>query len=62
MANVNLTDVNDGTTYSVVKADVRGIYELTEYRIVRMNSGQEYDVTETFASLTQDVGGGSPGP
>ena len=62
MANLNLTDVNDGTTYSVVKADVRGIYELTEYRIVRMNSGQEYDVTETFASLRHDVGGGSPGP
>lgn len=59
MANLNLTDVNDGTTYSVVKADVSAIYELTEYRIVRMNSGQEYDVTETFASLTQDVGGGA---
>lgn len=60
MPNLNLTDVNDGTIYSVVKADVIAIYELTDYRIVRMNSGTEYDVSETFATLVSEVGGGAP--
>lgn len=56
---MSITDVNDGTVYVIDKNNVAAIYELTEYRIVRMVNGTEYDVTETFAVLTQDVGGGN---
>lgn len=56
---MTITDVNDGATIIVDKNDVAAIYELTDYRIVRMANGTEYDVTETFAVLTQDVGGGN---
>jgi hypothetical protein len=58
---ISITDVNDGTVYSIDKQDVAAIYELTDYRIVRMDDGKEYDVTETFATLIADVGPG-PGP
>ena len=56
---MTITDVNDGSTIIVNKQDVAAIYELTDYRIVRMVNGTEYDVTETFDVLTQDVGGGN---
>lgn len=56
---MTITDVNSGATIIVNKNDVAAIYELTDYRIVRMVNGTEYDVTETFAVLTQDVGGGN---
>lgn len=56
---MTITDVNDGSTIIIDKQNVAAIYELTDYRIVRMVNGTEYDVTETFAVLTQDVGGGN---
>lgn len=56
---MTITDVNDGATIIINKQDVAAIYELTDYRIVRMVNGTEYDVTEAFAVLTQDVGGGN---
>lgn len=56
---MTITDVNDGATIIINKQDVAAIYELTDYRIVRMVNGTEYDVTETFTVLTQDVGGGN---
>lgn len=59
MANMSVTDINDGATIIVDKQNVAAIYELTDYRIIRMVNGTEYDVSETFAVLTQDVGGGN---
>lgn len=59
---MSITDVNDGTVYVIDKNNVAAIYELTDYRIVRMVNGTEYDVTETFNTLVSDVGGGPPGP
>lgn len=56
---MTITDINDATVYVINKQDVAAIYELTDYRIVRMLNGTEYDVSETFAVLTQDVGGGN---
>lgn len=56
---MTITDVNDGATIIIDKQNVAAIYELTDYRIVRMVNGTEYDVTETFAVLTQDVGAGN---
>lgn len=57
--SMTITDVNDGATIIIDKQNVAAIYELTDYRIIRMVNGTEYDVTETFAILTQDVGGGN---
>lgn len=59
MANMSVTDINDGATIIIDKQNVAAIYELTDYRIIRMVNGTEYDVSETFAVLTQDVGGGN---
>ena len=59
---MSITDVNNGTVYIVDKNDVAAFYELTEYRIVRMANGTEYDVSETFATLVSDVGGGGAPP
>lgn len=57
---MTITDVNDGTVYTIDKADVAAIYDLTDYRIVRLITGIERDVTESFATLVSDVGGGAP--
>lgn len=59
---MTMTDVNDGTVYTIDKNDVAAIYDLTDYRIVRLITGVERDVTESFATLVSDVGGGPPGP
>lgn len=57
---MTITDVNDGTVYTIDKNDVAAIYDLTDYRIVRLITGVERDVTESFATLISDVGGGAP--
>ena len=56
MANISVTDINDGTVYSIVKSDVVAIYNLDEFRIVIMNDGRRLDVSESFAVLVSDVG------
>lgn len=53
---MSITDINDGTVYNVVKADVVNIYNLDEFRVVIMNTGTRYEVSETFAVLVSDVG------
>ena len=57
MANMSVTDINDGATIIVDKQNVAAIYELTDYRIIRMVNGTEYDVSETFEALNADIGG-----
>lgn len=59
MGMFNVTDVNDGSIYPVDSNNVNAIYELDIYRKLRLVNGLEYDVTETFASLVQDSGGGN---
>jgi hypothetical protein len=56
MANMSITDINDGTVYEIVKGNVVNIYNLDEFRIVIMNDGKRYEVSETFVSLVSDVG------
>lgn len=57
----NATDVNDGTVYIFDKKDVRALYELDIFRQIVMNDGTIYDVSESYATLTQDIGGGGGG-
>lgn len=57
---MTITDVNDGTVYTVNKTDVAAIYDLTDYRIVRLITNVQIDVTESFATLVSDVAGGPP--
>ena len=54
---MTITDVNDGTIYDIAKQDVFAIYEQIEFRRIIMYDGREYDVTETFETLTTDIGG-----
>jgi hypothetical protein len=61
MATFTITDINDGTTYIVAANDVNAIYDIDDYRILIKNDGTRYDVSETFASLTHDAGGGHGG-
>ena len=59
MPNFTITDINDGTTYIVNSQDVNAIYDIDDYRILIKNDGTRYDVSETFASLAHDAGGGN---
>lgn len=60
---MNITDVNDGSTITIDKTQVLALYELDLYRQIVMNSGQIYDATESFSTLSSDIGnagGGNP--
>jgi len=59
---ITITDVNSGTTSIINKQDVNAIYELDIYRQIVMNDAQIFDVTESYAHLTQEVGGGGGAP
>jgi hypothetical protein len=56
MAQMNVTDINDGTIFLVEKTLVNSIYELDIYRQIVMISGEIYDVAETFAHLSGELG------
>jgi hypothetical protein len=56
MAQMNVTDINDGTIFFVQKTLVNSIYELDIYRQIVMISGEIYDVAETFAHLSGELG------
>lgn len=58
----NITDVNDGTVYTITKDDVRAIYDLEAYRKIVLITNVIIDVTESFSQLSQDVGGGGGAP
>lgn len=58
----NVTDVNDGTVYTITKDDVRAIYDLETYRKIVLITNIILDVTESFSQLVQDVGGGGGAP
>jgi hypothetical protein len=63
MAQMVVTDVNDGTLIPLEKTLVNSIYELDIYRQIVMNSGLTLDVTETFDHLAGELGnqgGGNP--
>lgn len=57
----NATDVNDGTVYILDRNNVRALYELDIFRQIVMSDGTIYDVSETYDTLTQDIGGGGGG-
>jgi hypothetical protein len=60
---MNITDVNTGNTIAIDKTQVLALYELDLYRQIVMNSGQIYDATESFSTLSSAIGnagGGNP--
>lgn len=58
MALIAVTDINDPfDTIYVDKAHIKRLYELDIYRIIVMEDGRQYDVSETFAYLNQEMGG-----
>lgn len=62
MAQMIVTDVNDGTLIPVEKTLVNSIYELDIYRQIVLISGLTLDVTETFAHLSGEIGNQGGGP
>lgn len=58
----NITDVNDGTVYTITKDDVRAIYDLEVFRKVILTTNVIVDVSESFSQLVQDVGSGGGAP
>lgn len=58
----NVTDVNDGTVYTITKDDVRAFYDLDIFRKVILRTNIILDVSESFSQLVQDVGGGGGAP
>lgn len=52
------TDINEPfNTIAIDKDAVKAVYELTDYRAVFLTDLRQYDVSETFASIVQDIGG-----
>lgn len=58
----SVTEVNTGNTIILDKANVLSVYDLEIYRQIKMNDGTIHDVTESFNTLSQEVGGGGAPP